>query len=217
MCDGCSWQRDLSLGFSERGTRRCLARVRVECVELEHSSQRWVSQTVQYKTAMCSWFSSHRMCNCYKNHAQYHRNVCEIGDKNKIPVIDNLRFSPSLKLRHKVKMMSLLSHNTAEVAPTILRVRNSSSNPIHLRSLKRWDSDRIEFSRCAYSEKQIIHKFDDLPTGVGWRSKGQQITSCDGAILNKQEWQTVCPQYRSRGILSPCKVNTSSQTRHSKT
>ena len=34
---------------------------------------------------------------------------------------------------------------------------------------------------------------------------------------NKQEWQRVCPQNKSRGILSPCIPKMLSQTRHSKT
>lgn len=49
-------QESTYLGFSDKGTLRCLARVRVACVTSEHASQRWDPQTVQYSTA--TWFSS---------------------------------------------------------------------------------------------------------------------------------------------------------------
>lgn len=60
-------------------------------------------------------------------------------------------------------------------------------------------------------------KKKNIPTGVGCLSKGQRIDPFFNGRRKRQAWQTVCPQYKSLGTLSPCTVKTSSQTRHSKT
>lgn len=55
-CTWCCGQSIFSWGLSARGTRRCLASVRVECVSWEHSAHRCVAHTVQYMEAV--WVSS---------------------------------------------------------------------------------------------------------------------------------------------------------------
>ena len=74
---------------------------------------------------------------------------------------------------------------------------------------------------CSLSSNSISAKFffrphtPESPNCVGCRSKGQWRTrSCTGSRV-RHWWQTVWPQNKRRGTRSPCRVNTSLQTRHS--
>ena len=74
---------------------------------------------------------------------------------------------------------------------------------------------------CSFSSSSMRAKFffrlhtPESVTCVGCRSKGQRMAvSCSGSRV-RHWWHTVCPQCRRRGTRSPCRLNTSSHTRHS--
>ena len=57
----------------------------------------------------------------------------------------------------------------------------------------------------------------ESPSSVDCLSKGQWSLCPRTGSRVKQSWQTVCPHNNNLGTLSPWRVNTSSQTRHSNT
>lgn len=84
-----------------------------------------------------------------------------------------------------------------------------------------WPNGWVQEEYCNFSRSSIRAKFflsphtPESPTWVGCLSNGQRMAwLCCGSLV-RQWWHTVWPQWSRRGTRSPCRLNTSSQTRHS--
>lgn len=85
-CSGWNEHLGLSFGFSDIGTRLCLASVRIECVTSAHSTHKCVLHVIQNTTAVWVSFSSHGI-SCWKKYIYVYKKL-----RFKIPAAKNYTF-----------------------------------------------------------------------------------------------------------------------------